>query len=274
MKEYLKELVAAAGDPLRGRHLAREYLQSRILLSLQGSGAMIPLAFHGGTALRFLFQLPRFSEDLDFALERPHASYDLRRYLQAISADLTAENYPVELRVSEQQPVHSGQIRFRGLPRELGLPAQRDETLMIKIEVDTRPPAGAGLDVSVVRRHSLLRLQHHDKASLLSGKLHAILQRPYTKGRDLFDLMWYLTDSAWPSPNLTLLNNALLQTGWTGEKVTAANWRKIIRERLRQLDWTAVVADVRPFLMEPNNADLLEFDTFGRLLATHSDERT
>ncbi len=274
MKEYLKELVAAAGDPLRGRHMAREYLQSRILLSLQGSGAMIPLAFHGGTALRFLFQLPRFSEDLDFALERPHASYDLRRYLQAITADLTAENYPVELRVSEQQPVHSGQIRFRGLPRELGLPAQRDETLMIKIEVDTRPPAGAGLDVSVVRRHSLLRLQHHDKASLLSGKLHAILQRPYTKGRDLFDLMWYLTDSAWPSPNLTLLNNALLQTGWTGEKVTAANWRKIIRERLRQLDWTAVVADVRPFLMEPHNADLLEFDTFGRLLATHSDERT
>lgn len=274
MKEYLKELVAAAGDPLRGRHMAREYLQSRILLSLQGSGAMIPLAFHGGTALRFLFQLPRFSEDLDFALERPHASYDLRRYLQAITADLTAENYPVELRVSEQQPVHSGQIRFRGLPRELGLPALRDETLMIKIEVDTRPPAGAGLDVSVVRRHSLLRLQHHDRASLLSGKLHAILQRPYTKGRDLFDLMWYLTDSAWPSPNLTLLNNALLQTGWTGEKVTAANWRKIIRERLRQLDWTAVVADVRPFLMEPHNADLLEFDTFGRLLATHSDERT
>lgn len=274
MKEYLKELVAVAGDPLHGRHIAREYLQSRILLSLQGSGAMIPLAFHGGTALRFLFQLPRFSEDLDFALEGPQASYDLRRYLRTIAADLTAENYPVELRVSDQQPVHSGQIRFHGLPRELGLPAQRDETLMIKIEVDTRPPAGAGLDVSVVRRYSLLRLQHHDRASLLSGKLHAILQRPYAKGRDLFDLMWYLTASDWPSPNLALLNNALLQTEWTGEKVMAANWREIVRERLRQLDWTAVVADVRPFLIEPRSADLLEFDTFEQLLANHSDERT
>jgi len=96
VKEYLKELVAAAGNPLQGRHIARVYLQSRILLSLQGSGAMIPLAFHGGTVLRFLFQLPRFSEDLDFALERPHASYDLHRYLQTIAADLSVENYPVE----------------------------------------------------------------------------------------------------------------------------------------------------------------------------------
>jgi len=44
--------------------------------------------------------------------------------------------------------------------------------------------------------------------------------------------------------------------------------------RLRQLDRTAVVADVRPFLIEPRSADLLEFDTFERLLANHSDERT
>jgi predicted nucleotidyltransferase component of viral defense system len=47
----------------------REYLQARILESLQKSGAMIPLAFHGGTALRFLFSHGRYSEDLDFALE-------------------------------------------------------------------------------------------------------------------------------------------------------------------------------------------------------------
>jgi len=51
-----------------------------------------------------------------------------------------------------------------------------------------------------------LQLVKTDRAFLLAGKLHAILQRPYTKGRDVYDLLWYLSDPQWPPPNLTLLN--------------------------------------------------------------------
>ena len=79
----------------------------------------------------------------------------------------------------------------------------------------TRLP-GPPLDTTLVRRHVLLNLHHHDRASLLAGKLHAVLQRPFLKGRDLYDLIWYLSDKDWPDPNLVLLNNALNQTGWTG----------------------------------------------------------
>lgn len=267
MKEYLRELVAAAPNALYGRHVAREYLQARILGSLQRAGGMIPLAFHGGTALRFLFNIPRYSEDLDFALEGPVDTFDLRRYLQAIRGDLTAENYPVDVRLNDQKVVQSGLIRFPGLFHELGLSTQVGEVLLIKIEVDTNPPAGAGLDISVVRRYVPLRLQHHDRASLLSGKLHAILQRPYAKGRDLYDLLWYLSAPDWPAPNFVLLNNALAQTGWAGGEVTTHNWRGLIRRRLEQLDWTSTVNDVRPFLMDAGAADLLTSDTFVRLLA-------
>ena len=124
MKEYLRALITAAPDLLHGRHIAREYMQARILGSLQRAGAMIPLAFHGGIALRFLYTIPRYSEDLDFALENPEGNYDLRRYLQAVRSDLTAENYEIELRVSDQKTVQSGLIHFRGLFYELGLPAQ------------------------------------------------------------------------------------------------------------------------------------------------------
>ena len=66
----------------------------------------------------------------------------------------------------------------------------------------------------------MLRLFHHDRASLLAGKLHAILKRPYTKGRDLYDLIWYLSDPDWPLPNLTLLNSALRQTDRDSEELT------------------------------------------------------
>jgi hypothetical protein len=70
MKDYLAQIVRATPSPVQGRNVAREYLQARILGALQRAGAMIPLAFHGGTALRFLFASARYSEDLDFALEQ------------------------------------------------------------------------------------------------------------------------------------------------------------------------------------------------------------
>jgi hypothetical protein len=248
VKAYLAELVRGAPTPVHGRNLVREYVQARILGSLQRAGAMIPLAFHGGTALRFLYAIPRFSEDLDFALERATAQYDFRAYLRAIRADLGAEGYSVELRVSDQKTVHSVFVRLRGLFHELGLSPFRDQVLAVKIEVDTRPPTGALLETTIVRRHVTLHLQHHDRASLLAGKLHAILERPYTKGRDLYDLLWYLSDPAWPPPNLAMLNSALRQTGWTGSALTGETWRSAVRERLLALDWDKAVADVRPFL--------------------------
>jgi len=66
MKEHLATLMRSSASSLEARNLAREYLQALILQSLQRAGAMNTLAFHGGTALRFLYSLPRFSEDLDF----------------------------------------------------------------------------------------------------------------------------------------------------------------------------------------------------------------
>ncbi len=214
MKEYLAELVRATPTPVQARNTMREYLQARMLAALQRAGAMIPLAFHGGTALRFLYASARYSEDLDFALERAGEQYDFRGYLRAIQADFAVEGYDLSVKVSDQKTVHSAFVRFSGLLYEFGLSPHRDEKLAVKLEVDTNPPAGAGLTTTVVRRHVLLQLQHHDRASLLAGKLHAILQRPYVKGRDVYDLLWYLSDPTWPPPNLVMLNNALQQTGW------------------------------------------------------------
>ncbi len=227
---------------------------------------MIPLAFHGGTALRFLYASARYSEELDFALERARPQYDFRGYLQAIRDELAAEGYAVELKVSDQKVVHSAFVRFARLLFELGLSPHRDQVLSVKVEVDTNPPAGAMLTTTVVRRHVTLQLQHHDRASLLAGKLHAILQRSYLKGRDIYDLLWYLSDPNWPAPNLTLLNNALQQTGWAGAPLTAHNWREIVRDRLQTLAWDQVVADVRPFLEPSANLDLLTLENVMRVL--------
>ncbi len=248
MKEHLKTLIQTSSSPVAARNLVREYLQALILQSLQRAGAMTAIAFHGGTALRFLYSLPRYSEDLDFALEKNPELYDFRAYIQDIRKDLEAQGYVIGLKVSDQKTVHSAFIRFSGLLHELKLSPHQDEVLAVKLEVDTNPPAGAGLETSLVRRHVVLNLQHHDRASLLAGKLHAVLQRPYLKGRDLFDLVWYLSDRSWPEPNLVLLNNALEQTEWGGPTLTVQNWREMVRSRIEAVAFEDALEDVRPFL--------------------------
>jgi len=266
MKDYLADLVHRASTPSQARNTTREYLQARLLGALQHAGAMIPLAFHGGTALRFLYAHRRYSEDLDFALEQEQDKYDFHAYLQAIRSELAPEGYQVELKVNDRKTVHSAFVRFPGLLFELGLSPHRSEALAVKIEVDTRPPAGATLATTVTRRFVILQLQHHDRASLLAGKLHAILQRPYLKGRDLYDLVWYLSDPTWPAPNLKLLNNALIQTGWPGVSLTLDNWKAIIHQRLQETPWRDAAEDVRPFLEVGESADLLTRETLDHLL--------
>jgi predicted nucleotidyltransferase component of viral defense system len=246
--------------------MVREYLQSRILGVLQRCGAMIPLAFQGGTALRFLYSSSRYSEDLDFALEGSPFQYDLRSYLERIRQEFSAEAYNVQLKVNDKRTVQSSFVGFGELLHELGLSARRNEVISVKIEVDTKPPPGAILSTTVVRRHVTLNLQHHDRASLLAGKLHAVLQRPYVKGRDLYDLLWYLSDPDWPAPNLALLNNALQQSKWTGNSLNENNWRKVVARRLQGIVWERVVADVLPFLDQTADANLLTRETLLKLL--------
>jgi Nucleotidyl transferase AbiEii toxin, Type IV TA system len=266
MKAYIEQLLSDVPDPIARRNRMREYLQARILVGLQRAGAMIPLAFQGGTALRFLFALPRYSEDLDFALERADARYDFRGYLRDIQDEFTREGYDVSVRLRQEKTVNEAFVSFVGLLSEFGLSPHRDEVLAVKIEVDTNPPAGAGLDTTLVRRHVTLNLQHHDRASLLAGKLHAILQRRYTKGRDMYDLMWYLSDPNWPPPNLALLRNALRQSGWEGATPDEENWRRIVWESMEKIDWKRTVADVSPFLERIAEVDLLKQENFRNLL--------
>jgi len=266
MIPYLKTQIADAITPETQRAIVREYLQMRILYSLQSAGAMIPLAFHGGTALRILYQLPRYSEDLDFALERQPEQYDFRKYLTAIQRDMTAETYDLEVKLNESRVVHSAFIRFQGLLYQLGISPHASEVLAIKLEIDTNPPSNAGLDTTLIQHHVAVHLQHHDKASLLADKLHAILQREYVKGRDWYDLYWYLSQPQWASPNVAMLNNALIQSGWEKGEVTANNWRGYVLERLEQLNWAQVVADVQRFLMKQEDLIVFKKETIARLV--------
>lgn len=255
MKERALQLVREVPLEVK-RNVLREYLQAHILFSFQAERAFEQLAFVGGTALRFLHGLRRYSEDLDFSLEQPNA-YDFQRLLNRAESDLTKAGFDVTLHPREASPINSAFVRFPGLLYEYGLSPHETEKLAIKIEVDTLPPAGAILQTTVINRHFLVALQHHDLPSLMAGKLHALLSRRYAKGRDIYDLLWYLSRSKPTVPNIPLLSNALAQTQWQGAQVTMKTWKAAIELRLREMDFAEIVDDVSPFLESPEERTLL-----------------
>lgn len=270
MKDYIKQLIGSVPDNLKARKLVREYCQARMLLFLQESGAFRSWIFHGGTALRFLYNIPRYSEDLDFAQEKDAGPLDFDRIIGSLTKAFRDEGYEIDVSRGGRPPVQAAFVKFRGLFFELGLSPRQSEILSVKVEVDGRPPAGGTTETTVIRRYELLHLFHYDKASLLSGKLGAILQRPYTKGRDLYDLIWYLSDPDWPNPNVPFLANGLDQTGWKGPGATWANWPELVTERLEKIDWKRAAQDVAPFLDRPSDLDFVTKENALKLLRARS----
>ncbi len=255
MKEEVLALARNAPDPQTALNRMREYLQACTLRVLHDCEAFRPLAFVGGTALRFLHGLPRYSEDLDFALENKDA-YDGEAWMRAIKRELQLAGFEVEVAWNQKPVVHGGWIRVAGILWEAGLSPMKNQKLSIKVEIDTRPPAGAVLERKLVTRHLPFFLCHHDLPSLMAGKIHALLCRPYVKGRDWYDFVWYRSQRPPTTPNLTLLQNALLQTE-QDQDVQAEMWEGDIRQKIENLNIEAVLRDLGPFLERPADAKLL-----------------
>jgi len=145
---------------------------------------------------------------------------------------------------NDRKTVHTGWVRLGGLLHDAGLSPMSDKKLAIKVEVDTRPPAGSRCERQLVTRHLSFLVQYYDLPSLMAGKLHALLTRRYAKGRDWYDLMWYLSQRPPVAPNLTLLQNALDQTPLDQTKgadgVDARRWMEKVRGRLLAIDVQAL----------------------------------
>ena len=255
MKEQALTLVRDAADRGQALNTLREYLQALVLRSFYESEAFRCLAFVGGTALRFLHGLPRFSEDLDFWLVSPDG-YAGQVWMAKLKRDLTLAGFTPEVTWNDRKTVHTGWVRLRGLLHDAGLSPMADEKLAIKVEVDTRPPGGSRCERRIVTRHLSFLLQYHDPSSLMAGKVPALLARRYAKGRDWYDLVWYLSQRPPVAPNLTLLQNALDQTQGA-DRVDARRWMEEVRDRLLAMDVKALLEDVGPFLEHPQDAALI-----------------
>jgi hypothetical protein len=137
MKPVLMELLRNQPDDARRRSTAREYLQAKVLLSLQDHGAFADWAFVGGTALRFLFGIPRYSDDLDFSLVTPHGDARFESLLRGVQTDFRSEAYDVDVKSKTDTAVASAFVKFRGLLHELRLSPHADEVFSVNCDSDS-----------------------------------------------------------------------------------------------------------------------------------------
>lgn len=266
MKDYLLELVAKKTGFNAKLNIMREYTQAYTLRILHDEGLFRSLAFVGGTALRFMYNLPRFSEDLDFSLARKDSEYSFAVLIKKIKDEFGLAGYNISISYDDKKTVQSAFLKFEGLLYEAGLSPIRSQKFSIKIEIDTNPPQGAVLKSDIVNKYFPISFLSYELASLFSGKLHALLSRKYAKGRDFFDIGWYLSRWRDISPNIVLLHNALRQTGWQKPLPNEANWRDFLYQIVEKADWQKVRRDVENFLENPSDMNILSKENVLKLI--------
>lgn len=239
----------------------KEITQEILLFALSASGFFHEAAFVGGTALRILHGLDRFSEDLDFSLQSENTLFALDDYLESAAKRMTAYGYQFDISAPQgSSGVTRRMMRDNALTGVLDLRYSRDlrKKIRVKVEVDTRPPEGARSTMEYHLFPQDFTLKVHTPESLFAGKMHALLCRPFIKGRDWYDLGWFVRRGV--PVNGAMLKSALHQAGpWKGQELEVAMEWVVTRlsERIRELDWEEVRRDVSP-LLGPGQREALE----------------
>jgi len=246
-------------------NVAREYLQILVLKILADAQAFQGMAFLGGTALRIIYQLRRYSEDLDFSVTSK-VKYDFDLITSAIKRELALQNVPVELKQNRGVVDHC-MIHFTSVLQESGIAVARNQKLSVKLEVDTNPPKGAGVIDTIINADFIFPVRHYDIPSLMAGKLHAVMFRRFNKGRDFYDLLWYLSRRI--EPNLKLLSNAIYQTEQKRITLENGQWVKLLQKKLGEIDFSKIRRDLSPFIQDQNELKLIEVKRFEALLLNY-----
>jgi hypothetical protein len=248
----------------------KELLQHCFLFALSKVDFFSHAAFHGGTCLRIIDNIDRFSEDLDFIQTSSNTTTknlaDLMDeavvYLKKMGLELEITHNNINNNVQKIW-IKEGNLVKRFLDNNPKFVIQGAKS-KIKIEIDNDPPDGSILSEVSLKFPEEFKITIQDHSSSFSGKLHAVLCRnflmgetTYIKGRDYFDLDWYLTNGV--QPNYTLLKNALFKAGpfENQELQIDNNWLKNeLKNKLKDLDWNLAKSDMSNFLLERSLDDL------------------
>lgn len=276
MSRYPLETAEAAENALR------EILQEMALFALWKTDFFLTAAFYGGTALRILHGLPRYSEDMDFTLLQPEETFSLIPFQEAIEEELRHFGFQVQFQPRKRKSENGiasaflkaatlEQMLVTEIPTDLSAAIYPGKKIRIKIEVDTLPPAGFQTELKPLLDPIPFQPRVGTLPSLFAGKMHAVLCRHWNnrvKGRDWYDLVWYLQRRT--PLDLGHLEARMRQSGHWNEETTLSEeaFLRLYRETAANLDINAAIRDVAPFLKNPEDLAMTWSSPFFQDLTT------
>jgi len=259
-----------------GERALAETMQYIVLLGLSRTEFFDHAAFYGGTALRMLYGLDRFSEDLDFSLIKEEDDFQIEEYLDRVREELEAYGFSVEVTRRFKKidtPIESAFIKANTkihivetlVPDSVAQKIPGNAFCKVKLEVDTDPPPGARFEVRYIDEPVPFSVQAYDPSSLFAGKMSAVLTRGWksrVKGRDWYDLSFFVRKKI--PLFLNHLEAKLRQIGFykNNQPLTASELDKMIRNRIREVDLESAKADVVRFIRNPADLDVWSEDYF------------
>jgi predicted nucleotidyltransferase component of viral defense system len=249
----------------------KEIAQEITLLALSRTNFFKQGAFQGGTCLRIIYGLQRFSEDLDFILYQPEKNFKWGNFIDEITAEFSVYGLSVTIkdRSEANEAVKRAFLKNNSFGRVLSLRYERTrsdiQAINIKLEIDTHPPLGSQFESKVITFPIPFSIIVQSIPSLFAGKMHALLCRTYVKGRDWYDFIWYVTRKS--SINRQLLKNALSQQGpWAAQNIDInQDWIiKKLSKKIDTIDWEIAKKDVFSFIKsrEKHSIELWNRDFF------------
>ncbi len=208
LKEIVREKQDAGVPNFVIINFLKDYLQYPVLSYIYSSKKNKNFIFTGGSCLRICYGLPRLSEDLDFdLLSKDFRKLDLELFSKDL-ADYFKKNYLLELklRIQSDKRVY---LKFPIL-KELGLSKNISESdfLYVKVELSETDYAKPEIEISPISKFGYnFVARNYSLPYLMTGKIRALLNRTWfkgdeneinIKGRDFYDLFWYLQNNIQP----------------------------------------------------------------------------
>lgn len=255
----------------------REILQEIALLGLWRSKFFERAAFYGGTSLRILHGLDRFSEDMDFSLLSSKKNFNLGRYGDALQREMRAYGFDVWAETKSKRTtsaIQSAFLKANTLKQLLIIEAGEEivrelpkgQQVKIKVEVDTNPPGGFETEIAYLLQPIPFSVRVYTLPDLFAGKMHALLCRKWkqrVKGRDWYDLIWYVTHH--PTLHLSHLEQRLRQSG-DRDVITPQIFRKDLHDAIDALDVDRAKRDIEPFVKNPETLGVWSHTFFHTLV--------
>lgn len=246
-KDFFKKYAEEKNIPWQERNILLEYLQTQILKALSLSKFNDSLSFLGGTCLRFAHDINRFSEDLDFDLLKKE-EFKIEELMLEIKKKLELQGFEVDARTKTTENIHIIFFKFRNVLREFGFNVSKDEKVLVKFEIDFNPFKNILTETkfsdSFNERFPMLV---NTLETLFAQKVVAIIFRPYQKGRDFYDLVWFLSQRN-VEPNYEIFKDKGVDIKNRDELID------FLEKQAQKSDLKQVAKDVERFLFYPEQA--------------------